>query len=216
MPLSDLADSVAGVNERVVVFDLGMVLSTPTGLYEGLAKILGCTPAAVEKGFWGPHRHAYDEGISDRAFWEIALPLIEGQQVKDLDAILPEIVAADTGGWKSIREGARTILEELQSRGVRVIVLSNAPRSFAETAPDFDWFTLVERFFFSGLMGIAKPAPEIYVRVEEALDLQGSSLWFVDDRSENIVTASQRGWHAHLWADDADTRAWLVSEGFLD
>jgi putative hydrolase of the HAD superfamily len=203
------------VNERVAIFDLGMVLSTPTGLYDGLATLLGSTPAAVEKGFWGPHRHSYDEGISDRAYWEIALPLIEGHTVDDLDAILPDLVTTDTGGWRKIREGAQAILEELNATGTRVFVLSNAPRSFADTAPAFDWAHLVERYFFSGLMAVAKPAPEIYARVEEALGLPGAALWFVDDKIENVTTASNRGWHAHLWIDDADTRGWLASEGFL-
>lgn len=203
------------MNERVAIFDLGMVLSTPTGMYDRLAVLLGSTPAAVEKGFWGPHRHAYDEGITDRAYWDLALPLIEGHQVQDLDAILPELVTTDTGGWQRIREGAQSILEDLNAAGSRVFVLSNAPRSFAETAAEFDWAHLVERYFFSGLMGVAKPSPEIYVRVEEALDLRGEALWFVDDRIENVTTASNRGWHAHLWVDDADTRAWLVAEGFL-
>ncbi len=192
-----------------------MVLSTPTGLYEGLAPLLGVTPAAVEKGFWGPHRHAYDEGISDRAYWEQVLPLVEGHHVTDLEAILPQLVTTDTGGWQRIRTGAQSVLEDLNAAGTRVFVLSNAPRSFAETAPGFDWAHLVERYFFSGLMGVAKPSPEIYARVEEALGLPGEALWFVDDKVENVATASHRGWHAHLWVDDADTRAWLVAEGFL-
>jgi len=203
------------VNERVAIFDLGMVLSTPTGLYEGLATLLGTTPDAVQKGFWGPHRHAYDEGIPDHAYWEFALPLIDGAHVPDLDAILPDLVTTDTGGWRKIRGGAQTILEDLNAVHTRVFVLSNAPRSFADTAPTFDWANLVEQYFFSGLMGVAKPSPEIYARVEEALGLPGEALWFVDDKIENVVTASNRGWHAHLWVDDSDTRAWLTSEGFL-
>ena len=203
------------MTQHVAIFDLGMVLSTPTGLYEGLATILGCTPAAVEKGFWGPHRHSYDEGISDRAYWELALPLIDGAEVRDLDAILPQLVAADTGGWRKIRDGAQAILEALAARGTRVFVLSNAPRSFADTAAGFDWAHLVERFFFSGVMGVAKPSPEIYARVEESMGLTGEALWFVDDKIENVTTASTRGWHSHLWGDDADTRAWLAAEGFL-
>jgi putative hydrolase of the HAD superfamily len=203
------------VTPRAAIFDLGMVLSTPTGLYEGLADLLGTTPAAVQKGFWGPHRHSYDEGIPDRAYWERALPLIEGHRVADLDAILPELVTTDTGGWQEIRSGARDILEDLNERGTEVFVLSNAPRSFAEAAARFRWAHLVERFFFSGLLGVAKPSPEIYVRVEEELGLPGEALWFVDDKPENVATASERGWHAHLWVDDDDTRAWLVREGFL-
>ena len=192
-----------------------MVLATPLGLYEGLATLLGTTPAGVIKGFWGPHRHAYDEGSSDRTFWEAALPRIEGAQEIDLDAVLPALVDADTNGWRTIRPGAREILAELNRLGTPVHVLSNAPRHFAESSATFDWCDLVDTFFFSGLLGVAKPDPAIYAAVEDSLGLPADALWFIDDKQENITTATGRGWHAHLWTDDDDTREWLVSEGFL-
>jgi putative hydrolase of the HAD superfamily len=192
-----------------------MVLATPVDLYEGLARLLGTTPDAVPKGFWGPHRHAYDEGGSDRAFWAAALPLIEGAQGIDLDALLPALVDADTNGWRTIRPGAREILVELNRLGIGVHVLSNAPRHFAESSATFDWRDLVDTFFFSGLLGVAKPDPAIYAAVEDSLGLSADALWFIDDKQENITTATSRGWHAHLWIDDDDTREWLVAEGFL-
>ncbi len=200
---------------RVAIFDLGMVLATPVGIYEGLAQLLGTTPEAVLKGFWGPHRHAYDEGSSDRDFWEAALPLIEGAQVTDLDAMLPDLVAADTNGWRNIRPGAREILAELNALGVPVHVLSNAPRHFADSAATFDWGDLVDTFFFSGPLGVAKPDPAIYAAVEDSLGLPADTLWFIDDKQENVTAATSRGWHAHLWIDDDDTRAWLAAQGFL-
>jgi putative hydrolase of the HAD superfamily len=203
------------VTTRVAIFDLGMVLATPVGIYEGLAKLLGTTQEAVIKGFWGPHRHAYDEGGSDRDFWVTALPLIEGAHVTDLDTKLPALVDADTNGWRHIRPGAREILEELNGLDVPVHVLSNAPRHFAESATTFDWRDLVDTFFFSGLLGVAKPDPAIYAAVEDALGLPPDALWFIDDKQENITTATSRGWHAHLWTDDIDTRGWLTAEGFL-
>jgi HAD superfamily hydrolase (TIGR01509 family) len=199
----------------VAIFDLGMVLAAPVGIYEGLAKLLGTTPDAVIKGFWGPHRHAYDEGGTDRDFWVAALPLIEGAHVTDLDAVLPQLVDADTNGWRTIRPGARAILADLKGLDVPVHVLSNAPRHFAESATTFDWRDLVDTFFFSGLLGVAKPAPAIYAALEDALGLPADALWFIDDKQENITTAASRGWHAHLWIDDDDTRAWLAAEGFL-
>ncbi|MGV8849101.1 MAG: HAD-IA family hydrolase [Propionibacteriaceae bacterium] len=200
---------------RVAIFDLGMVLATPMGLYEGLAGLLGTTTGAVQKGFWGPHRHAYDEGGSDRAFWEAALPLIAGARAIDLDVTLPELVDADTNGWRTIRPGAREILVELNRADIGVHVLSNAPRHFAESSATFDWRDLVDTFFFSGLLGVAKPDPAIYAAVEGSLGLSADALWFIDDKQENVTTATSRGWHAHLWIDDDDTRAWLAAEGFL-
>ena len=200
---------------KTVVFDLGMVLCSPTGLFEKLADLLGTSPEAVDRGLWGEHRLAYDRGGSDRDYWVAALSRIEGAQVDDLDALLPELVAADITGWKNIRPGARAILEDLVAAGVPRYVLSNAPRVFAQQAPQFDWFELVDEFFFSGLLDTAKPDPAIYAVAEEAIGMPTGDLWFIDDRQANVDTALARGWKTHLWVDDADTRAWLVAEGFL-
>lgn len=199
-----------------MVFDLGMVLASPTGLYERLAGLLGASPEAVERGFWGPHRIAYDQGGSDREFWVAAVALIEGAQVGDLDALLPELVAADVDGWKQIRPAARAILTDLAAAGVPRYVLSNAPAAFAAAAAGFDWFELIDTFYFSGVLAVAKPDAASYAAVEQGTGAAASDLWFVDDKLANVDAARARGWHAHLWRDDADTRSWLAGEGFLE
>ena len=51
--------------------------------------------------------------------------------------------------------------------------------------------------------------------MEQGLDAAPGSLWFIDDRQVNVDAAASRGWHAHLWVDDQDTRNWLVEAGFL-
>ena len=58
---------------------------------------------------------------------------------------------------------------------------SNAPRAFAGVASDFDWYDLIGTWFFSGAIGVAKPAPEIYAAVEAATGLAPERLLFVDD-----------------------------------
>ncbi len=199
----------------VVVFDLGVVLCSPTDLFPALASLLGTTAEAVEQGFWGPHRHRYDEGCSDLDFWRAAYPLIAGAAEVDLEALLPELVAVDMAAWRTPRPEARALLERLRQAGVETAVLSNAPTAFALTAPSFDWYDLVGTWFFSGPMGLAKPDPAIYQQAESGLGRAGEQLWFVDDKQVNIDTATVRGWHTHLWVDDSDTEAWLVAEGFL-
>ena len=200
---------------RVAIFDLGMVLATPVGLYEPVAELLGTTPEAVMNGFWGPHRHAYDEGGSDRAFWEAALPLIPDARPIDLDTLLPALVDADTNGWRSIRPGAREILAELNGLDVPVHVLSNAPRHFAESSATFDWRHLVDTFFFSGLLGVAKPDPAIYALAEQRFGLPGSAMLFVDDNADNIASARDCGWHVHHFTDSALLRADLAARGLI-
>lgn len=200
---------------KTVVFDLGMVLASPVGLYERVAELLHTTPAAVQAGMWGPHRVSYDEGGSDRDYWSATLPHIVDVPVDDFEALLPALVAADVEGWRHIRPEARSIVADLVDAGVPRNVLSNAPNCLADAAPAFDWFSLIDRFFFSAQLGMVKPNPEIYASVEDALGVPASELLFIDDKQPNVQAARARGWTAHLWVDDADTRRWLVTEGVL-
>lgn len=200
------------MTRRVVVFDLGMVLSSPDGLYEELGSILGVTPQQVLDAFW-LHRHAYDEGMSDQEFWSRTLGhLGVGPLTEDL---LAGLVSADVHGWDDPRPGARAILADLTAAGVETAVLSNAPTTFALAAPEFDWYDQIGTWFFSGTLGVAKPDQGIYAAVESGLAAAFGELWFIDDKQVNVDAANERGWHAHLWVDDDDTRAWLVAEGFL-
>ena len=64
-------------------------------------------------------------------------------------------------------------------------------------------------------MGVTKPDPAVYFRVQEVVDLEPAELAFIDDRPANVYGARQAGWEAHLFVDDADTRAWLVGLGVL-
>ncbi len=201
------------MSRRVVVFDLGMVLSTPAGLYDDLARVLQVTSAQVEQVFWR-HRHPYDEGLGDREYWARTVAEL-GTGAELDDATLAELVAVDVGAWRSPRPEARRILADLRTAGVETAILSNAPSSFAAAAPDFDWHDQIGTWFFSGPLGMAKPAAAIYETVERDLHAAPADLWFVDDKQVNVDAATARGWHAHLWVDDADTRAWLTAEGFL-
>jgi len=91
------------MTEPAVVFDLGMVLCPPQGLFSGLAELLGTTAEAVEQGFWGPHRHRYDEGCSDLEYWQAACPLIPGAQEVDLEQLLPSLIQVDVASWSTPR-----------------------------------------------------------------------------------------------------------------
>ncbi|MEM7625963.1 MAG: HAD-IA family hydrolase [Planctomycetota bacterium] len=56
----------------------------------------------------------------------------------------------------------------------------------------------------SQILGLAKPNPAIYRRVEELTDTPPDRILFFDDISENIDAARACGWHAELVARDTD------------
>jgi putative hydrolase of the HAD superfamily len=204
-------------SERVaavtVVFDLGMVLCEPTGLYAGLSDRFGL-PAADFEAVYMTHRPAYDLGLPARDYW--ARTLAELDLSVDLATVLPDLVAFDNSVWSEPRPTALALLVELRQRDIPVVILSNAPQPFADAAPAFSWRPLAERWFFSAELGLAKPDPAIYAHVERVLARPpGHRLLFIDDRPDNVAAATARGWQAHLWVDDADTRAWLVANAIL-
>ncbi len=69
--------------------------------------------------------------------------------------------------------------------------------------------------YVSALIGSAKPKRAIYDHAAADLGVPPAAIAFVDDRPENVEGALAAGWTAHLWQDDADTRAWLTELGVL-
>lgn len=201
------------MDERVAVFDLGMVLVTPRRLFEGIADVIGVAPSQVKAHYW-THRDAYDGGRDDRWYWSRTLPLMGAMDV-DLEKVLPRLLAADAHAWSEARPAAYDLLERLQENGRRVAVLSNMPASLTDVILATDWASLVDEFFFSGLLGVAKPDPRLYEVVRDGLATPAANLWFIDDKPENLEPARRLGWQTHLWQDDRDTEAWLQESGLL-
>lgn len=96
---------------------------------------------------------------------------------------------------------------EKQSKEHKLYLLSNINELHLNTAykhiakvhgrADFEtrYFDAV---FYSHLIHLTKPNPEIYKFVQEGLELKGEEILFIDDRAENIEGALQQGWKAIL------------------
>lgn len=83
-------------------------------------------------------------------------------------------------------------IDELRDRGVRTALLSNAAGGGGGFARWFD------AAVFSGEVGYAKPAREVYLLTAERLGLAAQSCVFVDDSRRNVdgaVAAGMTGVH---------------------
>ena len=107
------------------------------------------------------------------------------------------------------------MLAEVRETGIRVGVLSNAPVALARAARQSDWAHLVQEWFFSGELGVAKPDPAIYQLVARQLDVPEAKTYFFDDRHANVAAARDAGWNAFLWSTVAAARADLEELGVL-
>lgn len=191
-----------------VVFDLGGVLASETSQIATAASTLGMPADLVAAHYWSDRR-AWDAGASDLEYWQ---PIAAAGGVA-LDAAGADRLARDDVQlWvDGLRPEALEVLADLSRAGVVMHLLSNAPSALLPAVEAAGWRGLFSRLFVSGVMGCAKPDDEIYDRVQRDLGVQPSGLAFIDDRPENLRAPSARGWHTHLWRDDADTRRWLES-----
>ena len=121
----------------------------------------------------------------------------------------------DSTAWTTLRPDAREMLAELGEAGVKVAVLSNAPRELAAAARQADWAVWIDDWFFSGELGMAKPDHAIYAAVTAELGVDESEIVFFDDRQVNVDAARRAGWDAHLWTSGAAVRDTLQTMGLL-
>lgn len=122
-----------------------------------------------------------------------------------LDMLRPEIPAT-----------AR-ILRALRRRGVPVMALSNFGTTTLELADKtYPVLTEFDRRFISGHLGMMKPDPAIYTLVEQETGLAPETLFFTDDRPDNIEAAALRGWQTHLFTAPETLADRLLRDGLLN
>ncbi|PTX50092.1 2-haloacid dehalogenase [Gemmobacter caeni] len=114
-------------------------------------------------------------------------------------------------------DGSVTLLRALRSRGVAVFALTNfGIGSFDYAKTRYDFLSEFDRAYVSGHLGVTKPDPRIYERVEADCGLPPGALLFTDDREANIAVALQRGWRCHLFERWQGWARRLVTEGLLN
>lgn len=108
------------------------------------------------------------------------------------------------------------LLRALRRNGVPVFALSNfGIHSFAYAETRYEFLGEFDRRYISGHMGVTKPNPEIYRKVEEDCGLPPEALLFTDDRADNIAAARARGWQVHLFDGPEGLAGRLVAAGLL-
>jgi putative hydrolase of the HAD superfamily len=182
-------------SELVVVFDLGEVLATPRDLFAELARQARADVQRFSAAYWA-HRDPFDRGRAADLYWRAVLEEAGVTDDADLALTLDEL---DATSWTTLRPDARSTLEDLNSSGVRVAILSNAPLGMASKARAADWAHLVDDWFFSSELSMAKPDPRIYEVVTAKLGVEPSAVVFFDDRQVNVEAARAAGWRAALW-----------------
>lgn len=214
--LTRVTGTGADLLPAVVVFDLGMVLSTPVDLIGRLiavatADVGRVDDAGFERGYWA-HRAAYDAGSSDSVFWGAVLA---DAGVRSDPALVVALTDADCRIWADLPTAPRQLIADLAAAGTRLGLLSNAPASMGRYVRTRDWAQPFEQLSISAEMGLVKPDPAIYAAVTGLFGVEPGTVIFFDDRPDNVAGAWEHGWQAHIWTGIADARAALQARGAL-
>lgn len=192
---------------RWVVFDYGEVISEPTGELPALAAMLGVPVVDFARGYW-PAREAYDAGGSDLEYWRAVGAAVDVPVDPSLARRLTEV---DVRGWLRPEPAVVELLAELESAGVPLALLSNAPVSFARVAEREPWTRHFRHLLFSGDVGVAKPDPRIFAALAERIGAEPADCVFFDDRQVNVDGAVAAGLRGVLWQGPAHARQVLGS-----
>lgn len=199
---------------QLICFDIGGVLVRTHSDWEKVLTEVGVEHASrvaprIVDGPRDPIIHAYETGKIDTIeFFLRTAKLLEVDT-----AIVRRVMIA----WLvSCYEGFDALLDRLDAAGVATACLSNTNA--------FHWELMAGRFhvaiplarltyrFASHRIGVMKPNPLIYERVEQESGVEPSRIAFYDDREINIEGARKRGWHTLEIDPDGDTIAQITAD----
>ncbi|MEU9267314.1 HAD-IA family hydrolase [Streptomyces sp. NPDC048251] len=159
---------------------------------------------AFQQEFW-QRRGAYDEGlISTVTFWSGLLR--NGRTAPAGSTLLAALARADIDMWTTTDPTVLGLLSDAHAAGLRLVLLSNAPKPLANVLDDAEWCaTLFSKTVYSARIGVNKPDKRAFEAALEAAGRpQPSKTLFVDDRLDNVEAAEQLGLQAlHYTGDPA-------------
>ena len=183
------------LRSRTVVFDLGEVLVSSTGVLPRLATEIGVTVDELSPAYWSG-RLAYDLGADAEEYWTGVLAALGRDPEPELVATLTEL---DSVKWSTLPPASADLLAHLRGRGERLGVLSNAPGPLAAAVRAARWAADIPHLVFSADVALAKPDPAIYAHADTVYGTEPGEVVFFDDKPENVEAARAHGWDAHVW-----------------
>ncbi len=181
-----------------IIFDFGQVLVSFEPLY--------MTAFYVDNE---KDRNTVAEAVFDRKYWDRLDDgtITYGEIISDFKTRLPERLWAGAEAalvnWIDHLpeiDGMREILKKIKAMpGVRLFLLSNISREFAERSGEIPILEFFDGCVFSATCGYTKPKREIFEHICEKFDISPESAVFIDDSAKNIKGARDFGLNAVLF-----------------
>ncbi len=191
-----------------VIFDFGQVMVRFEPKY------------MTEKYITGKDAELVERVVFDRLYWD----KLDSGDISDREVIAACRERLPKHLWQTAEavyynwiynipeiKGMREIVRGLRSRGVRVLLLSNISKYFAEHAQEIDVLSEFEGCVFSAVVGLIKPHADIFEYICSKYSLEPAETLFVDDNAANIAGAQSIGINGYLFDGDAERLAKYLS-----
>lgn len=198
-----------------VYFDLGNVLVDfdPARGCENVSRWAGVSAAAVQRAVWDSgleERYERGELSCEQFAAAVCRQLSIDAQPGDLLDLVSDMFTP-----------SRTILpviQSLQQSGLPLGILSNTCHAHWDWIRRRRWPVASEWFQVAVLsyeIGCMKPAAEIYEAAAARAGVPPQSIFFTDDRVENVEAAGRAGWQAFVYENAAKLRSDLERCGVV-
>ncbi|GAC1373466.1 MAG: hypothetical protein NVSMB43_11130 [Pseudarthrobacter sp.] len=149
--------------------------------------------------YWAS-REAFDSGeLSPEEYWATVL----GRPVTSAE--IQWLEAHDLAQWSHLNSRTLVVLETLQSENANVALLSNMPIQMAQRhLTESPWIKYFSKLYFSGMLGLVKPDPQIFDHVVADLGARPQDVVFIDDNAANVAAARCLGFRALLHTSAMD------------
>lgn len=161
--------------------------------------------------------------IFDRLYWDRLDngTVQEKEVIKGIKSRLPErLHEAATAAYQNWIynipeiEGMKEIISGIKEKyGVKVYLLSNISKYFAEHSGEMDILKNMDGCVFSATCGFTKPNKEIFAYLCKKFGILPEETLFIDDNEENIKGAANFGIKGYLFKKNPiELKAWLERE----
>ena len=196
---------------QAVIFDLGNVVLffSHDRMCRQLGRCFGLQSAEVHECLFATDFVSrYDRGLATtQEMFEL---------LGSRGGVLPDVAEARAaaGDIFEVNVALEPVLEELKSRGMTLVALSNTCEVHtSHVARHFDVLQRFDRLVLSHEVGFTKPSPEIYGLAVQAAGCPPSSCYFTDDVPEYVEAARSCGLDAEVFVDADQTVAALRARG---
>ncbi len=197
--------SVASSPIRLVCFDLGGVVIRICQSWNE-----ACAAAGVpvrDTQLWQRTQPDRRRVIADFQTGRIDAPTFAARLSEEVAGLYSpaEILGVHHAWMLDEYAGVAELIDRVHDAGLDTAALSNTSDDHWGRIVRYPAVTRLHHLLASYQMGLHKPDPMIYRRLEEQLGYRAQEIIFFDDTQEHVIAANGVGWRAHLIDPEADT-----------